>query len=117
MLAAAAICVAAPATAAAVDDTTPPTVPQNVHAAVPLAAGNPVVSWDPSTDNGSGVYHYWVLVEGQQRARPSVTHYDIQELVDLERITPGPHVITILAVDYALNRSAPSDPIDIVVVQ
>ena len=114
-LAAAALCVAAPVTAAAEADTTPPSVPQNVQASAALA-GNPVVSWDASTDSGTGVFRYWVLVDGQQRAKPSVTHYDIQVLVDLERITAGPHRITIQAVDYALNRSAPSAPIDIVVV-
>jgi len=85
-IAAAALCVGAPVTAAAADDTTPPTVPQNVQASTALAA-NPVISWDPSTDIGTGVFHYWVLVDGQNRAKPSVTHYDIQELVNLGRIT------------------------------
>jgi hypothetical protein len=115
-IAAAAICAAAPVTAAAETDTTPPTVPQNVQATAALA-GNPVVSWDASTDVGTGVYHYWLLVDGQQRAKPSVTFYDIQTLVNLDRITAGPHQITIFAVDYALNRSAPSAPINIVAVK
>ena len=101
--------------AAADTDTTPPTVPQNLHQAATLSA-NPVISWDASTDTGSGVYHYWVLVDGQQRAKPTATSYDIQELVNLDRITAGSHVITVGAVDFALNRSAPSDPINIVVV-
>ena len=115
-LAAAALCIAAPVTAAAEADTTPPSVPQNVQATAALAAANPVVSWDASTDSGSGVFHYWVLVDGQTRAKPSATHYDIQVLVNLDRISAGPHQITIVAVDYALNRSAPSAPINIVVV-
>src|SRR2546423_4822320 len=107
-IAASAICVGlVPSVASAAADTTPPTVPQNLQSSLALAA-NPVVSWDASTDNGTGVKHYWVLVDGQQRAKPIATHYDIQELVNLDRITAGPHVITVQAVDYALNRSAPS---------
>jgi hypothetical protein len=108
-----------PTIASAATDTTPPTVPQNVQASASLAAAaaNPVVSWDASTDTGTGVYHYWVLVDGAQRAKPTATFYDIQTLVNLDRITAGPHAITIQAVDFALNRSAPSDPINIVVVK
>jgi hypothetical protein len=111
----AAVAVTAAAPASAATDTTPPTVPQNVHQSLALGA-NPVVTWDASTDVGTGVYHYWVLVDGQQHAKPTATHYDIQELVNLGRITAGPHVITIQAVDFALNRSAPSEGINIVVV-
>lgn len=115
-LAVAAAAIVAPS-AAADTDTTPPTVPQNVHDATLAAVTRnaPVVSWDASTDVGTGVKHYWVLVDGQQRAKPTATTYDIQTLVDLGRITPGPHQITVQAVDYALNRSAPSAPISIVV--
>jgi hypothetical protein len=118
-LAVAAAAIVAPS-AAAETDTTPPTVPQNVHdttlaAAATVTRNAPVVSWDPSTDVGTGVKNYWVLVDGQQRAKPVATTYDIQTLVDLGRITPGPHQITVQAVDFALNRSVPSAPISIVV--
>jgi hypothetical protein len=106
-----------PSIASADTDTTPPTVPQNVQSSIALSSANSVIHWDASTDIGTGVYHYWVLVDGQQRAKPSVTFYDIQTLVNLDRITAGPHAITVQAVDYALNRSAPSDPINIVVVK
>jgi hypothetical protein len=106
--------IAMPASAEA--DTTPPSVPQNLRDATLFAAGNPVLNWDPSTDVGTGVSHYWVIVDGQQRARPAGTSYDIQTLVDLGRITAGPHRITVQAVDFAANRSAPSAPIDIVVI-
>jgi hypothetical protein len=105
---------AAPGAAADVD-TVAPSVPQNLRS-VSSFAGNPVLSWDASSDNSGSVYHYWVLVDGQQRARPAGTTYKIQTLVDLCRITKGPHRITIQAVDRSLNRSAPSAPIDIVVV-
>ena len=117
-IAASAVCAGlVPSVAAADTDTTPPTVPQNVQSSVALADTNPVVSWDPSVDTGTGVKHYWVLVDGQQRAKPTATHYDIQELVNLGRITAGPHVITVQAVDFALNRSAPSDPINVLVTR
>jgi hypothetical protein len=106
-----------PAVASAAADTTPPTVPQNLHSSAALTGSNPVISWDASTDSGTGVQHYWVLVDGQQRAKPVSTSYDIQQLVNLDRITAGPHAITVEAVDFALNRSAPSDPINIVVVK
>lgn len=116
----AAVAVAATAlivpSAAAEADTTPPSVPQNLHDMSLASSGNAVLNWDPSTDFGTGVKHYWVLVDGAQRAKPTGTTYHIQDLVNLERITPGPHVITVLAVDWALNRSAPSAPINIVVV-
>ena len=102
-------------TASAEADTTPPSVPQNVQATAAVSSQNPVVSWDPSTDTGTGVKFYWVLVDGQNRAKPAATHYDIQELVNLGRITAGQHAITIRAVDYALNFSAPSAPINIFV--
>ncbi|MFL6144616.1 MAG: hypothetical protein ACJ72N_22475 [Labedaea sp.] len=102
--------------AGAATDVTPPTVPQNVHDASQLRSGaNAVLNWDASTDVGTGVKHYWVLVDGQQRAKPIATTYDIQTLVNLGRITPGPHSITVQAVDFALNRSAASAPINIVV--
>jgi hypothetical protein len=71
---------------------------------------------DASTDDSGSIYHYWVIVDGQQRARPAATTYNVQTLVDLCRITAGPHTITVQAVDRALNRSAPSVPIQINVV-
>jgi hypothetical protein len=107
-----------PSVASAATDTTPPTVPQNLQtAAAPLSSANPVIRWDASTDTETGVFHYWVLVDGAQRAKPAGTSYDIQTLVNLGRITAGPHAITVLAVDFALNRSAPSEPVNIVVVK
>lgn len=98
--------------AMAAADTTPPTVPQNVHESLRLSA-NPVISWDASSDTGTGVAFCWVLVDGQQQAKSRTTSYDIQTLVLLDRITAEPHVITVQAVDFASNRSAPSDPINI----
>jgi hypothetical protein len=106
-----------PAVASADTDTTPPTVPQNLQTSATLSSANPVISWEASTDVGTGVKHYWVLVDGAQRAKPANTFYDIQQLVNLDRITAGPHAITVQAVDFALNRSAPSAPINIVVVK
>jgi hypothetical protein len=104
---------AAPA-AATVADTAPPSVPQNLHS-TGLQGGNAVLSWDASTDDSGSIYHYWVLVDGAQRARPAAPTYRIDTLVNLGRITPGRHRITVQAVDRSLNRSAPSSPLDIVV--
>lgn len=99
-----------PAGAATAADTTPPTVPQNLQSA-PTRAGDATVRWDASSDNSGTIYHYWVIVDGQQRARPAATAYDLRTLVDLCRITPGTHTVTVQAVDRALNRSAQSNAI------
>jgi hypothetical protein len=99
-----------PAGAVTNGDTTPPSVPQDLHSA-PAFAGDSTVRWDASTDNSGAVYHYWVLVDGQQRARPAGTSYTLGTLVDLCRIQPGRHTVTVLAVDRALNRSAQSNAI------
>src|SRR5690348_6219429 len=76
-------------------DTTPPSVPQNLRDASLVQSGNPVLVWDASSDTCSGVSDYWVIVDGQQRARPRATTYDIQTLLNLGRITKGPHTITV----------------------
>lgn len=95
-------------------DTTPPTVPTNLRDTA-RSSGNAVLTWDAATDDSGAVYHYWVLVDGQQRARPAGTTYDLQTLVNLGRITPGPHQIAVQAVDRALNRSGPSNAVRVVV--
>ena len=99
---------------ATVTDSTPPSVPQHLRS-TGLQRGNPVLTWDASTDDSGSIYHYWVLVDGAQRARPAAPTYSIDTLVNLCRITAGPHRITVQAVDRSLNRSAPSNPLDIVV--
>jgi hypothetical protein len=95
-------------------DTKPPSVPQNLRTSQVLG-GQAVISWDASVDDSGQIYHYWVLVDGHQRARPAATTYQIADLVKFDRITAGPHIITVQAVDRALNRSAPSSPVQIVV--
>ena len=112
-LAAACLLAAAPE-AAAITDTTAPSVPQNLRATSTLG-GNAVLSWDAATDDSGSIYHYWVLVDGQQSARPAGTTYSIQTLVDLCRITKGAHRITVQAVDRALNRSGQSNPVQVLV--
>jgi hypothetical protein len=105
------VVLAAPA-AGALTDSAPPSVPQNLHAA-PTRSGDATVSWDASVDDSGSIYHYWVIVDGQQRARPAATTYNLRTLVDLCRITPGRHTVTVQAVDRALNRSAPSNAIQV----
>jgi hypothetical protein len=104
---------AAPA-AGATTDSAPPSVPQNLHSA-PTRAGDATVSWDASVDDSGSIFHYWVIVDGQQRAKPTATTYNLRTLVDLCRITPGTHTVTVQAVDRALNRSAPSNAIQVTV--
>jgi hypothetical protein len=95
-------------------DTTPPSVPQNLRTCG-VVGNQDVLCWDASTDDSGVINHYWVIVDGHQRARPRATTYEINTLVLLGRITTGPHTITVQAVDPSLNRSAPSDPLQIVV--
>jgi hypothetical protein len=57
------------------------------------------VSWDQSPDLGSGVGHYLVTVDGKH---PTVA---TEESVALS-LMPGAHVVAVVAVDRAGNRSA-----------
>ncbi|MEU4196953.1 fibronectin type III domain-containing protein [Kribbella sp. NPDC026611] len=100
--------------AVAVADTTPPSAPQQLRISGEFR-GEAILRWDASTDDSGVIYHYWVLVDGQQRARPAATTYNIDTLVQLCRITAGSHVITVQAVDPSLNRSLPSNPVGVVV--
>jgi hypothetical protein len=95
-------------------DTTPPSVPQNLRTCG-VVGNQDVLCWDASTDDSGVINNYWVIVDGHQRARPRATTYPINDLVLLGRITTGPHTITVQAVDPSSNRSAPSDPLQIVV--
>jgi hypothetical protein len=106
--------VAVPTASAAVD-TTPPSVPQNLRTESLTLSASSVLTWDPSTDTGgSGFYHYWVLIDGVQRYRPTAPSAGTASLFLLDGISAGPHAVTIQAVDHALNRSAPSAPITLV---
>ena len=105
---------AAPAAGATTADSAPPSVPQNLRSA-PTRAGDATVSWDASVDDSGSVWFYWVLVDGNQRAKPAGTSYNLQTLVNLCRITPGTHTVTVLAVDRARNRSAQSNAIQVTV--
>jgi hypothetical protein len=100
---------AAPAAGAATDSTAP-SVPQNLQSA-PAFAGDSTIRWDASTDDSSGIFYYWVIVDGQRHAKPAATTYNLRTLVDLCRITPGTHTVTVQAVDRSFNRSAQSNAI------
>ena len=96
--------------AGAATDSTAPSVPQNLRSA-PTRAGDATVRWDASTDDSGSIYHYWVLVDGVQKAKPAATFYDLHTLVNLCRIPAGTHTVTVLAVDRALNRSGQSNAV------
>jgi chitinase len=100
--------------AAPAADTTPPSVPQNLHVCGQFN-DNDVFCWDPSTDDSGSIYHYWVLVDGHQHCRPVATTCTMDSMILVANIQPGTYTITVQAVDRALNRSAPSDPIQTVV--
>jgi hypothetical protein len=50
-------------------------------AAATATRNAPVITWDPSTDVGTGVKNYWVLVDGQQRAKPTATTHGCFKIV------------------------------------
>jgi hypothetical protein len=103
---------AAPAAGAATDSA-PPSVPQNLRP-TPTFAASAMVSWDASADDSGSIFHYWVLVDGVQASKPRGTTYDLHNLV-LLCIQPGLHTVTVQAVDRSLNRSAPSNAIQVFV--
>ena len=102
---------AAPAAGAATDST-PPSVPQNLRS-TPAFAGDATVRWDAATDDSGTIFYYWVIVDGQRRAKPVATTYDLRTLVNLCRIQPGTHTVTVQAVDRSFNRSALSNAIQV----
>lgn len=80
-------------------DTTPPSVPSNLKASV--LVNKVKLSWNPSSDAGTGVAGYRVLRNGMLVATTTVAFYND---------TPGKGVwsYTVIAFDNAGNASAPS---------
>lgn len=96
-------------------DTTPPSVPTNLHT-IGTFASWPVLGWDASTDDSGVVDHYRVMVNGSQAYRPQTTSVRIDDLVRYDHVFPGhTYTIAIQAVDRAGNRSASSSSIEVTV--
>jgi chitodextrinase len=90
----------------ALTDTTPPSIPTNVHAA--LNAGNQVfLLWNASTDN-NGVVGYTIIKNSSILANTPGTSY-----VDTAVIPNTNYTYSVLAFDAAGNVSASSAPISI----
>lgn len=88
-------------------DNTPPTIPDNVGALVDLNIPEVALSWDPSTDAGSGMDRYRVYRDGVFRASVSVgTTYQ-----DITVVLGNTYIYTVSAVDRAGNESDESDPL------
>lgn len=100
---------------AAPTDTTPPTVPTNLRQ-IGTDHGQAVLGWDPSTDDSGSIHHYWVRADGRQVQRPSQPTVKVSDLVAFCHLIPGrTYSFTVLAVDAAGNRSAPSAPLEVAV--
>jgi hypothetical protein len=61
-----------------------------------------IIRWKPSRDRGSGVARYLVTVDH------GTAFADAASTTTLPSISPGAHTVSIVAVDYAGNRSHPT---------
>jgi hypothetical protein len=98
-------------------DTTPPSVPVNVHQVGPDQSwSKSSAAWSASTDNSGAVSFYWVRnVSNGVRTKPRGTSAPVVNLLSPFCEVPVGTVITVTvqAVDAAGNVSAPSAPINI----
>lgn len=95
-------------------DRTRPAAPRIVAPAASTRGPNVVVRWRPPRDRGSGIAAYELRVDGRlRRTLPAVRVLGrllvaAEPEVTLGRHRPGPHRVTIVAVDRAGNRSDPT---------
>jgi hypothetical protein len=82
-------------------DKTRPKAPRQLASTLADDGTATAISWDQAPDLGSGVDRYVVTVDGRRAAVAT------RESVDLS-LSAGAHVVTIVAVDRAGNRSAPA---------
>ncbi|WP_158882289.1 fibronectin type III domain-containing protein [Amycolatopsis anabasis] len=113
-----AIGLAAAPTASATTDVNPPTPPTELRT-VGSFGGQPVLTWNPSTDDSGAIDWYSIRVDGSQ-ARRDLEQQRILRVYDLlqfDHVVRGhTYTITIVAFDEAGNRSAPSNPVRVTVV-
>ena len=112
-----------PATATADDDTTPPSAFDFVADAGQFQTGyrvaspyaNVYITWEPSTDDQSSV-KYEVSVDGVLVR--TVTGEDGSHVITRRiEVVDGEHVVTVVAVDAANNRTSATHSLDLVVDQ
>ena len=87
-------------------DKTAPRAPENVETSGSTRRGPSTVEvvWDDAHDAGSGVARYEVRVDGERR-RTVVPRPGRENRASLPRLQAGRHVVTVVAVDRAGNRS------------
>ena len=87
-------------------DKTAPRAPENVETSGSIRRGPSTleVVWDDAHDAGSGVARYEVRVDGERR-RTVVPRPGRENRASLPRLQAGRHVVTVVAVDRAGNRS------------
>lgn len=96
-------------------DTTPPSVPTNLHE-VSTFSGRPVLDWDASTDDSGTISYYRVMVDGAQAYKPQTNSVQVDDLVKYDHVFPGhTYAVAIQAVDPAGNRSVSSASIELTV--
>lgn len=88
-------------------DATAPTAPANLTASE-IGANSFAISWDPSTDSGSGVNGYQIFNQGTAVTTTSATSYTFTELGEYSQ-----HIITVRALDEDGNPSTASSPLTV----
>jgi hypothetical protein len=86
-------------------DRTPPGAPPDVAVERAELGTGLRIGWGAARERGSGLAHYDVLVDGKRRARVAARVNTLNRL-SLARPSAGRHVVTVVAVDRAGNRSA-----------
>lgn len=85
-------------------DTTPPAKPEIFAPVVTLRTRKLDIEWGRPAETGSGLAAYDVLLDGKRRARLAA---DAPRQLVLPRPKHGKHVVSVVAVDRAGNRSRP----------
>jgi hypothetical protein len=83
-------------------DRVAPTAPSLLSAEPGASSGTTRLIWTPSVERGSGIAYYTVAVDGRAVMRVDGTEATLPT-------APGPHTISVTAVDRAGNRSLPSE--------
>jgi hypothetical protein len=102
--------------AATAADTTPPSIPTNVHqVGADLPRNQSSIAWDASTDDSGTIAHYWVKnLDLGNRVRPRATSVPLSLLLlAYPHEPPSSIMVTVQAVDPSGNVSAPSAPIEV----
>jgi hypothetical protein len=90
-------------------DHTPPSTPVITTPGSTVTLGEPVqVAWRASRDTGTGVKEYLLAVDGAPLTTVPASPVQHTLGLPLTGLAAGRHRITIVAIDYAGNRSSPA---------